>query len=88
MGTDGDGEVAFPALDSGFPAGMTKHCQTNISKWDRGFSTPTVDQLLVRASALGTTPGEPEAHFAHLALMKDLIARATKTLPGTTPRSQ
>ena len=25
---------------------------------------------------------------AHLQAMKDLIARATKTLPGTTPRSQ
>ena len=25
---------------------------------------------------------------AHLQVMKDLIARATKTLPGTTPRSQ
>ncbi len=32
--------------------------QTNISKWDRGFSTPTVDQLLVIAHALGTTAAD------------------------------
>ena len=32
--------------------------QSNISKWDRGESTPTVNQLLILAKALGTTAAE------------------------------
>jgi len=32
--------------------------QTNVSKWDTGKSTPTVDQLLVIANALGTTAAD------------------------------
>ena len=31
FGADGDGEVAFPALDSGIPAGMTRETATWLS---------------------------------------------------------
>lgn len=46
--------------------------QTNISKWDTGKSTPTVEQLLVIAAALGTTAA-------------DLVAGLTLTPPTTPP---
>lgn len=45
-------------------ASICGYGQTNISKWDRGYSTPNVDQLLVIAAALGTTAADLVAGLA------------------------
>ena len=54
---------------------------------------PTPADLLDHLPANPQPPALPapprgRTGAAHLQAMKDLIARATKTLPGTTPRSQ
>ena len=61
--------------------------QTNISKWDRGFSTPTVDQLLVLAAALGTTPEDLVRGLALPAKPKPAASRA-KAAPKTGTRAR
>ena len=61
--------------------------QTNISKWDRGFSTPTVDQLMVLAAALGTTPEELVHGLAIQPKPKPAASRA-KTAPKNGTRAR
>ena len=48
-----------------------------------------LDHLPARSQPV-VLPAPPRGRTgaAHLQVMKDLIARATKSLPGTTPRSQ
>lgn len=67
---------------------LAKACgygQTNISKWERGFTTPTVDQVLVIARALGTTAAEMMAGLVLEPLPKPSRARA-KAEPKPAPR--
>ena len=67
---------------------LAKACgygQTNISKWERGFTTPTVDQVLVIARALGTTAADMMAGLDLEPLPKPIRTR-TKDAPRNAPR--
>ncbi len=49
---------ARASLNQGQLAKAIHTAQTNLSKWERGVSSPTVDNLLLLAKALGTTAAE------------------------------
>ena len=81
---------ARAGMNQGHLAKAIQITQTNLSKWERGLSTPNVDKLIHLAQALGTTAADllagctlPDAIAPTQKPAK--AARRTRTNKGSAP---